>query len=71
MDNRDSRDLAIIIRPATAPDIHTKKIISSQNVLDEKLAGFDPTFASTLHHLLAASVVSAALWGIIVASLGN
>jgi len=71
LNNRESVGLPVIIRPATVADIHEEEIMSPQNVLDKKLAGFDPTFASTLHYLFAASVASAGLWGIIVATLGN
>lgn len=47
-----------------------EKIMSSQNLLTQSLAGFDLTVASTLHYLIAVSVACAGLWGIIIATIG-
>lgn len=44
--------------------------MSSQDLLTQSLAGFDLTVASTLHYLIAVSVVCAGLWVIIIATLG-
>ena len=74
MDDRKSIDLLAITGPTTVADIHEKKTMGSQTVLNEKngkLTRFDPKFASTLHHLVAAGVASAGLWGTIVATLDN
>ena len=47
-----------------------ERIMSSQDLLTQGLAGFDLEVASTLHYLIAVSVACAGLRVIIIATLG-